>query len=81
MELELLGVSESLVEGDSKVVLGWALGSNCPWIYLDKIERIRRIIASFEFKVAWVPWSVNTAADVLAHQGSSLASEVVIRVL
>lgn len=69
LELEQLGVPGSLVEGDSKVVVGWALGPNCPWLFLDKIESIRHIVASLVLKVAWAPRPVNLVADVLARLG------------
>lgn len=62
LELEKLGVRSSLVEGDSKVVVGWMVGSLCPWQYLDRVERIRQSIASFDFKIAWIPKSANSAA-------------------
>lgn len=38
--LDELGVVGSILEGDSKIVVGWALASMCPWIFLDKIKRI-----------------------------------------
>lgn len=42
-----------------------------------KIERIWHIIVSFDFKIAWAPRSINSAADDLARQGLSLDLEVV----
>lgn len=45
LESEKLGVKGSIVEGDSKVVVGWALGSQFPWIFLDQVEKIRHTIS------------------------------------
>lgn len=53
LELEELGVQVSFVEGDSKEVAGWALGSLCMWMFLDKIEKIQHSIATYNFKIAW----------------------------
>lgn len=55
MELEALGVRGCLIKGDSKVVVGSVLGSSCPWLFLDKIEKIRNTISIFDFKIAWAP--------------------------
>lgn len=75
------GVRESLVERDSKVVVDWVMGTLCPWIFLDKVERIRHSISHFDFQIAWVPCSANSAADVLARQGLSLDTENVDSVM
>lgn len=75
--MEELGVVRSILERDFKVVIGWASNFLCPWIYLDKVERICHSIASFGFMVSWVPRVANSAVDEMAHQGLAMASEVV----
>lgn len=73
MQLEGLGVQGSLVEGDSKVVVGCALGSLCPWI--------RHSIATYEFKNVWAPRSANSVADEMVRQGLTLSSKIVNKLL
>lgn len=75
LELEKLGVRGSLVEGDSKVMVDWVVGSLCPWLFLDKVEKIRHSITSFDFQIAWAPRLANSTADALARQGLSLVNE------
>lgn len=77
LDLAKLGVSESIVEGDSKVVVGWATGSQSPWRYLDKIEQIRHHTTKQEFQIMWTNRTSNTVADELARQGVFLSSELV----
>lgn len=81
LEFESLGVIGNIVEGDSKVVAGWACGSQCPWIFLDKIEQIRHIISIHNFQIAWSRWSANFAGDDMARQEVSLLMEIVNRFL
>lgn len=64
--MEELGVADGTLEGDSKVIVGWASGSLCRWIYVDKVERIRHSITSFGFLVSWVPRTANSATDETA---------------
>lgn len=44
--LEELGAVESIFEGDSKIVVGWAAGSLCPWKYLNKIHWIHHTMSA-----------------------------------
>lgn len=69
LELDGLGEEQSILESNSKMVIGWASGSICPWIYLDKVEMIRHSLASFGFLVSWIPRSANFTADDMARQG------------
>lgn len=77
LALDELGAVESILEGDSKIIISWAAGSLAPWCYLDKIVRIRHSMVSYGYLVCWVPRSTNSKADELAHQDVSLSSEIV----
>lgn len=51
MEMEELGASGGILEGDSNVILGWASGVSCSWKVLDKMKRIRHVISANGFLV------------------------------
>lgn len=68
-ELEELGVRGNLIEGDSKVVVEWVLGFEFPWIFLDKVEKIWKVMSTFGFKIVWVPRSANLSANEMALSG------------
>lgn len=49
----------------------------CPWVHLDKVERIRHSIASNGFSVSWVPRFANSTADEMAWQGLNMTLDFV----
>lgn len=75
-EIEELGSVGAILEGDSKVILGWASSSRCFWRFLDKVKRNRHSISKFGFAMSWVPRGANSAADEKASRGISISSEI-----
>lgn len=81
IDMEKLEVVGGILEGYSKVIVSWASGTLCPWIYPDKVERICHSIASSDFLVSRVSRAVNSTVDEMVQQGLSLSLEVVNRIM
>ncbi|XP_068639432.1 uncharacterized protein [Aristolochia californica] len=67
-----------LIEGDSKVVIGWCQhASTPPWRHWDAFFEVLDIVNLLECFWSLIPRSANSVADALAKQGASLQFLVV----
>lgn len=69
-ELKALGKHGCLVEGDSKVMVGWDLGlSEGSWALLHYIYEVREIIREIGVVLSHIPRCQNGEVDKLAKWG------------
>lgn len=73
-----LNFSGSLIEGDSKVVIGWEKGGLLGyWKYSHLIHEIIELVGLLNVKLSHIPRTQNEMVDCLAKWGSS--PETVVR--
>ena len=74
-ELKSLGIGRVVVEGNSKVVVGWARGSyQGTWLFSNFIHEIWDLALFLNVSISHVPRSRNTLADKFAKWGVGLKS-------
>lgn len=72
-ELKKIGISQACVEGDSKVVIEWRMGSWMGyWKYASFVHEIRDLVASLNISFSQVPRSQNSLVDKVAKWGVNL---------
>lgn len=67
-ELKKLGVQENtLVEGDSKVMMGWAMAqSKGAWRFDNIMHEIQDLVSTMKISVSFIPRAQNDTADRVA---------------
>ena len=74
-ELEKIGGSYPIIEGDSVSSFQWASGKAIyPWRIADQVEDVQDISKKMGASFRHILWEANSMADVLAREGISRSS-------